>query len=158
MKNILRVSLDDVLEIVRLRDKFKLSWLTISERVGYTPNACSKHYYLYKSPEPKFYISEFHKALKLRNMVATTVSDAYKLAVSMGYSGSMNSFRNRADIKRLPLKGTSVYYNIAVKKIFAEALADPGKSLRDLVWEHFKYYSYSHKLTLLKKISEISYE
>lgn len=157
MKNIFRMSLDDVLEIVRLRDKRKLSWDNISGRMGYTSAACSKHYHIYKSPEPKFYMSEFHKALKHLDLGSISVADAHKMAKSMGYAGTLASFRNRTDIIRLPFK-YSTKYNTQCIEAIKEELKTSNKSLRDLVWEYFPNYTYSWKLQLLKRMSEINYE
>lgn len=154
MIQVTRIALDDVLEIVRLRDERKLSWLRISELVGYLPATCSKHYYIYKSPEPKFYMSEFFKALKKLDVTKMTTTDAYNLAKAMGYRSALGTFRTRPDIVNQPFKYSTEHKRRMLKAIYEDALKYPNKSLRDLVWEYFDGYTYSWKLNILKQLSE----
>ncbi|ARM71067.1 hypothetical protein pVco7_gp078 [Vibrio phage pVco-7] len=157
MINVTYMRREDVEAIVKLRDESKLGWAEISHQMGYCKASCSKHYYIHKSPEPKCYFSDIVAAIKKLDMSTMSTTDAYNMAKAMGYQASLFTFRERKEIKHLPLKHSTARKQMIVDKVMTEAAKDPSQSLRDLVWKHSEGYGYNFKLNLLRQLPEIKY-
>lgn len=154
MANTYKISHRDVETIVKLRDEFKFSWQTIENKMGYNIETCRFHYFLYKDNNGNvFYFSEFLEKIKKSNMNNITLKQAYEICKKMGYQGSYNAFRDREDIKNLPLKGSTTLRNKRISIIQQRLKLNPNQSLRDLVWEVFYDYTYHGKYRMLKLLS-----
>lgn len=157
--NKFRISHNTVAKIIELRDQ-GTSWEAIELITGHDAGTCRSHYFLNKdNPGNVFYFTEFlEKIKKLSTIESMNMRAAYNMAVGMGYEGSLTSFRGRPDVRRLPLKGSTVLKQKRISMVFTKAKLNPNKSLRDLVWEVFHDYTYSGKYQVLNELSEISYD